>query len=67
MSTRPASLDFLERGIIAGHGFVALLRLWWRRARTRRALRELDDRLLADIGRSEAERRCECAKRFWQA
>jgi len=42
------------------------LRLCWRRARTRRALRRLDASQLADIGRSEAQRRRECAKWFWQ-
>ncbi len=67
MSTRHASLASVERGAIAAHGLTALLRLWWRRARTRRALRLLDDHLLVDIGRSEKERRRECAKWFWQA
>lgn len=42
------------------------LALWLRRMSTRRALRELDRRQLADIGRTEAERRVECAKWFWQ-
>ncbi|MCB9948109.1 MAG: DUF1127 domain-containing protein [Rhodospirillaceae bacterium] len=49
-----------------GRACAALARTWWRRATTRRALRNLDARLLADIGRTEAERRRECAKRFWQ-
>jgi uncharacterized protein YjiS (DUF1127 family) len=40
--------------------------LWWRRVRTRAALRKLDARLLADIGLTPAERRSECAKWFWQ-
>jgi len=42
------------------------LRLWSFRAATRQQLRDLDDRLLRDIGRSEGERRHECAKWFWQ-
>jgi uncharacterized protein YjiS (DUF1127 family) len=29
-------------------------------------LRDLDARLLADIGRTERERRHECAKWFWR-
>jgi uncharacterized protein YjiS (DUF1127 family) len=29
-------------------------------------LQQLDARGLADIGRTEAERKSECAKRFWQ-
>jgi uncharacterized protein YjiS (DUF1127 family) len=40
---------------------------WLQRMRTRAALRELDARALADIGRSEAERQRECAKWFWEA
>jgi uncharacterized protein YjiS (DUF1127 family) len=44
----------------------AIIRLWRRRSRTRRALKTLDARLLADIGRTDAERRHECAKWFWQ-
>jgi uncharacterized protein YjiS (DUF1127 family) len=40
--------------------------LWLRRIATRRHLRELDAHQLADIGCSEAERRRECAKWFWQ-
>jgi uncharacterized protein YjiS (DUF1127 family) len=35
--------------------------IWWRRARTRKALRELDTRLLADIGLTRLERQMECA------
>lgn len=41
------------------------LGLWWRRARTRRQLAELDARALADIGLDESQRRRECARRFW--
>jgi uncharacterized protein YjiS (DUF1127 family) len=39
---------------------------WPRRARTRQHLREFDAEQLVDIGLSEAERRRECAKWFWQ-
>ena len=41
--------------------------LWLQRIATRRRLRELDARELEDIGCTERERRCEGAKRFWQA
>jgi uncharacterized protein YjiS (DUF1127 family) len=41
--------------------------IWRRRARTRRALQQVDARELADIGRTEAERKSECAKWFWQS
>jgi uncharacterized protein YjiS (DUF1127 family) len=40
--------------------------LWWRRARTRRELAELDDRILADLGLDRVEARREAAKPFWQ-
>jgi uncharacterized protein YjiS (DUF1127 family) len=33
---------------------------------TRVALHELEPHLLADIGKTEKERRRECAKWFWQ-
>lgn len=40
--------------------------LWVRRWRTRRRLRDLSPHLLADVGLTEADRRQECAKWFWQ-
>ena len=43
----------------------ATLRLWRERARQRRALSQLDDRLLADIGVTRADAERECAKPFW--
>jgi len=39
---------------------------WQERARQRRALEGLDDRLLKDIGLSRADVFREAAKRFWQ-
>ena len=45
---------------------LAILRTWRMRLKTRRHLRGLDARLLADVGLSEADREQECAKRFWQ-
>lgn len=44
----------------------AVAAVWLRRAATRRALRELEPWQLADTGRTENERRRECAKWFWQ-
>ncbi len=41
-------------------------RTWRRRSRTRRQLFVLDARQLHDIGITEADRRQECAKWFWQ-
>jgi uncharacterized protein YjiS (DUF1127 family) len=41
-------------------------RIWSRRSKTRRHLRELDAHRLADIGLIEIERCRESAKWFWQ-
>lgn len=40
--------------------------LYLMRTTTRRCLRELNERLLADIGLDERDRRRECAKWFWE-
>ncbi|HSE79251.1 MAG TPA: DUF1127 domain-containing protein [Alphaproteobacteria bacterium] len=65
---------FLQPALLQLHGRfrwrvdagAAALASWLRRAATRRTLRELDARALADIGISETRRRRECAKWFWQ-
>jgi uncharacterized protein YjiS (DUF1127 family) len=44
----------------------ALFALWSRRRETRRHLRDLDSRLLRDIGLDEQDRVRECAKWPWQ-
>jgi uncharacterized protein YjiS (DUF1127 family) len=38
----------------------------WRRRRQRRALLDLDERLLRDIGLSRDDARLEAKKRFWE-
>ncbi|MDP3415937.1 DUF1127 domain-containing protein [Falsiroseomonas sp.] len=43
-----------------------LLRLWWQRHVTRRALDQLDARLVKDIGVSGMAAREEAGKWFWQ-
>ena len=43
-----------------------VLMLWHERARQRRRLLELDDRMLRDIGVSRADAVREAAKPFWQ-
>lgn len=45
----------------------ALVRLWLRRARTRRALAELDERLLRDVGLDPMTARAEARLPFWRA
>jgi len=42
------------------------LKLWRRRARTRRHLLDLPPHLLRDIGLDDAARTRECARWFWQ-
>jgi uncharacterized protein YjiS (DUF1127 family) len=42
----------------------AIVAIWGRQMSTRAALRELEPHLLADIGKTEKERRRECAKWF---
>ncbi|WP_327788166.1 DUF1127 domain-containing protein [Marinimicrococcus flavescens] len=43
-----------------------LIGLWLERSRQRRALRELDDRLLKDIGLSRGDVWAEASKPFWR-
>jgi uncharacterized protein YjiS (DUF1127 family) len=56
----------LHRYGFAGATARATAALWLRRIASRSHLRELDARLLKDIGFSEWEREKECAKWFWQ-
>lgn len=44
----------------------ALISLWAERARQRRALRHLDDRLLDDIGLTREQAQKEASKPFWR-
>lgn len=53
----------MDKYIPAG---LATSRIWLRRMETRRELRKLDRQMLADIGLTEADRRRECTKWFWQ-
>ena len=49
------------------HVWGSTIRMWFERNRQRRALAELDDRLLRDIGVTSAQARSEAAKPFWSA
>ena len=66
-SARHAALDAMKRvgQILPGRWMT--LEIWYERARQRRRLRELDDRLLQDIGMSRADAWREGRKRFWKA
>jgi len=48
-------------------GVLPGLAVWHRRARDRRALAQLDARMLSDIGMTREQAECETNKRFWQA
>jgi uncharacterized protein YjiS (DUF1127 family) len=65
-TSRIPQVKFAATRATALQSVLALLRLWWRRARTRRHLAALDSARLADIGLSESERRNECEKPFWR-
>ena len=53
-------------GQILPKGWMSL-EVWYKRSVQRRQLRELDYRLLQDIGISRADAWCEGRKRFWEA
>jgi uncharacterized protein YjiS (DUF1127 family) len=56
-----------RRGLaFLGAAAVRAVLLWMERSRQRRALAELDDRLLCDIGLTREEARQECANPFWK-
>jgi uncharacterized protein YjiS (DUF1127 family) len=59
-----------RRGRVAPAARCRTLAAWlfacWRRHRQRRALLDLDERLLRDIGLSRDDARLEAKKRFWE-
>lgn len=68
-TTAPAPI---RTGAIVSLAATAILRtvctvqVWRERARQRRMLATLDDRMLKDIGLTRLSARTETAKRFWQ-
>jgi uncharacterized protein YjiS (DUF1127 family) len=60
---RHAALDALSD---AGHWTLATLREWFRRSRERHQLAQLDSRMLADIGLTQADREMLVNKPFWR-
>jgi uncharacterized protein YjiS (DUF1127 family) len=65
MSVRPLSQHPAAGFLSLGHGWRLLVR-WGLRHRQRVDLAELDDHLLADIGKTREEIRRECARPFWR-
>ena len=60
------TVTFARIGAALLHSAFLVAHDWALRLRTRRQLRELDARALADIGIDDGQRRAECAKRFWE-
>lgn len=59
----PAALDRFSRRIAR---VAAVLDLWFDRARSRRELRGMDDRMLRDIGAAPQDAAREADKYFWE-
>ena len=59
--------DLLHAGSGALLYFVATLRQWRQRTRSRRELAGLDDYQLSDFGVSRSQAQFESGKRFWQS
>ena len=64
---RPTAASFGEILLEAAARAVGTLLTWQERDRQRRALAQLDARMLKDIGRSRAEVDLELRKPFWHA
>ena len=70
MSTMTVTSTSSERGSMAFHLMMRVTELYdsmAERIRQRRALMELSDEMLKDIGMNRADVYGECRKRFWQA
>ena len=61
----PTDLPHSTQGRL--HVWGNVIRMWLERSRQRRALAELDERLLRDIGVTSAQASREAAKPFWSA
>ena len=62
-----AWFPFRSFPLTPGRDLAALLRLWHQRARQRRQLMRLDDKLLKDIGLTRCDAETEATKPFWRA
>ena len=63
----PETRPLVFHTLLVVHRAVRMLGTWRARARQRRALLQLDDRLLKDIGIARSTRDAECAKPRWCA
>ena len=55
-----------SRGLYSLTRLLNRIALWQERARSRRALQQLDDRMLRDVALSRSDVERECGKFFWQ-
>ena len=65
LHTHVVFMERPARGMALLTGLLPVVGRWHARARERRALAQLDDRMLRDIGISRTEAERECAKPFW--
>jgi uncharacterized protein YjiS (DUF1127 family) len=69
-TARPARRDpvssLVSRGLLRVQRAVDLLLIWQQRARDRRQLEALSDRMLRDIGLTRADVFAEASKPFWR-
>ena len=64
VSVLPATLFRLQR--LTGQNWLGIIAVWIERRRQRRALGDLDERLLDDVGITRAAAAHEIAKPFWR-
>ncbi|HLN37266.1 MAG TPA: DUF1127 domain-containing protein [Xanthobacteraceae bacterium] len=57
----------LRRHQRGDRGWIALIKIWWRRMQDRRTLATMSDQSLRDIGISRYEAYYEASKPFWRA
>jgi uncharacterized protein YjiS (DUF1127 family) len=48
-------------------GWIALVKMWWRRMQDRQTLATMDDQSLRDIGITRCDAMNEASKPFWRA
>ena len=64
---RRVAVKVLHKNYIRDENLLTRFLDWRERARGRHLLRQLDDRMLRDVGLSRSDVDRECAKHFWQA
>jgi uncharacterized protein YjiS (DUF1127 family) len=57
----------LHRHQRSDHGWIALVKIWWRRMEDRQTLATMDDQSLHDIGITRCDAMNEANKPFWRA